>query len=159
MLPSVNEKSNVNLRDSDEERLFQSFKTYFSCAICLNFIEEPRMTPCGHLFCSECLQRWIQSVYPQTYCPKCRNIFRMDDTILMYLGQAAKSTKRVKQESKKKMSFKNTSFYGYRFCSILLYETDFNDSLSLTSVIAVSLAFTFILYFIFQIFETDIVVI
>lgn len=136
------------IKDVEEAKLFQNFKTIFSCSICLNYIIEPRMTPCGHMFCSECLQNWIQSVYPQTRCPCCRESFRLDDTLLLYNGQSTKSTVKLKGAVKKKLSFKSNVFHGHRFCGILLYEMEFEESLSLISVILISILCTGLLYLI-----------
>lgn len=137
-------------RDPEEEKIFQTFKAYFSCSICLNFITKPQMTPCGHLFCSECLNTWSQSIYPQIYCPKCRNPFKMGDTILMYLGQTVKSTKKFDLSIKKKLSYKNTNFNGSRVFNVLLCESRIDDSLSLKTLIFISIFFTVIFTLLFR---------
>ena len=66
-------------KDVEEAKLFQNFKTIFSCSICLSYIMKPRMTPFGHMFCSDCLHKWIQSIYPLTHCSCCRESFKLDD--------------------------------------------------------------------------------
>eukprot|EP00929_Paragymnodinium_shiwhaense_P014951 TRINITY_DN122955_c0_g1_i1.p1 TRINITY_DN122955_c0_g1~~TRINITY_DN122955_c0_g1_i1.p1 ORF type:complete len:413 (-),score=58.60 TRINITY_DN122955_c0_g1_i1:235-1398(-) len=38
----------------------------FSCAICLHIVDAPVQTPCGHVFCNDCL---VQSI---EVCPTCR---------------------------------------------------------------------------------------
>ena len=40
-----------------------------NCIICFDKLENPALTPCGHLFCHECLQMCIHSK-PQ--CPVCK---------------------------------------------------------------------------------------
>ena len=89
-------------KDVEEAKLFQNFKTIFSCSICLSYIMKPRMTPFGHMFCSDCLHKWIQSIYPLTHCSCCRESFKLDDTILMYNGgQSTKSTIRLRNNNNK----------------------------------------------------------
>lgn len=39
------------------------------CAICYNFIAEPAITPCQHVYCLNCIEN---CVYVKTKCPLCR---------------------------------------------------------------------------------------
>ena len=41
----------------------------FKCAICLDVIAEPVQTPCGHLFCEQCIEDHKKS---RNECPTCR---------------------------------------------------------------------------------------
>ena len=40
-----------------------------TCSICFDTLEDPTLTPCGHLFCNECLQLCLQS---KPKCPMCK---------------------------------------------------------------------------------------
>ena len=40
-----------------------------TCPVCLNHITRPRVTPCNHEFCSECLDTWLTR---KLTCPLCR---------------------------------------------------------------------------------------
>lgn len=144
--PVYRNEETCSIRDKEEAQLFKNFKSIFSCSICLNYVNTPRMTPCGHMFCSDCLHCWVQSIYPQTHCPCCRESFKLEDTILMYNGHSTKSTVRLRSNLKKKFSFKNKAFHGYRFCNILLYEMNFSESLSIISVTAIAICFTAVTY-------------
>ncbi|CDS40846.1 Zinc finger RING type [Echinococcus multilocularis] len=54
-----------------------------TCPIDLNFLEDPRLLPCGHVFCRQCLDSYIRQIVsrpqrgastsrPQLPCPICR---------------------------------------------------------------------------------------
>lgn len=127
--------------DSDDERLFSKIKSDFSCAICLSLLKDAIMTPCGHLFCSECLRSWVQSIFPEIMCPKCRSLFKMEETIRSYNGTSSKPSRHNKFYTRCRMHIKEFPFACRTFGSILLYEGDFTDSLSLKSTLF--LIFTF----------------
>ncbi|XP_066939256.1 tripartite motif-containing protein 2-like isoform X3 [Macrobrachium rosenbergii] len=43
-----------------------------TCAICLDLLHRPRSLPCGHTFCSICLQNYANSCRMIITCPSCR---------------------------------------------------------------------------------------
>ena len=45
----------------------------FDCPVCLDIINEPVSLPCGHNFCSDCLQEMTS--YCKGKCPVCRRDF------------------------------------------------------------------------------------
>ncbi|XP_075264023.1 tripartite motif-containing protein 59-like [Convolutriloba macropyga] len=46
---------------------------YTTCSICLGPFDAPRMLPCGHSFCTTCLQSLIDR--DTRKCPDCRKVF------------------------------------------------------------------------------------
>ena len=45
------------------------------CPICAEPFTEPRQVPCGHVYCVECLDKWVNlgdSQWPRLTCPTCR---------------------------------------------------------------------------------------
>lgn len=40
------------------------------CPICLKLLSHPSRTPCGHIFCTSCLQEWLPQ---KAQCPECRS--------------------------------------------------------------------------------------
>eukprot|EP00249_Psilotum_nudum_P025360 c29752_g1_i1 orf=153-752(+) len=51
----------------------------YQCSICLDAaVQHPLVTPCGHLFCAECLQRWIDR---KSSCPLCKSFVSEQNTI------------------------------------------------------------------------------
>lgn len=135
-LEKAQKKHRHKLFDSDEERLFMRLKLDYSCGICLSILTDAVTTPCGHLFCGNCLRTWEQSIFPEVSCPKCRKPFKMEDTIRMYNGTSAKNSRRIHlTRRQKKYLEQDTPFGCSRLSNILLYDSDFSDSLSLKSTL------------------------
>lgn len=64
------------------------------CPVCFDFITNATTTPCGHIYCLECLQRSVSasSARGQTrgrkgvgLCPMCRKTVSFKDTIVLRL--------------------------------------------------------------------------
>ncbi len=51
----------------------------FTCRICLDIPEQPVVTVCGHLFCWNCLYRWIERNRAAAQCPVCRATIDLPD--------------------------------------------------------------------------------
>lgn len=47
------------------------------CPICLSEIHEEYKTPCGHKYCSSCLNEWLNN---HNNCPLCRQIIKLNTT-------------------------------------------------------------------------------
>jgi len=123
----------------EDEQMLRLAKTKFTCGICLSFLKDATMTPCGHMFCSECLMGWIMSIFPDVRCPKCRSTFKMEETIRMYNTSTGKGPRRY---ASKKIASQEFSFKYRKLGSIMLYEEDFSDSLSLKAVVILVISFT-----------------
>ncbi|KAG5191998.1 hypothetical protein JKP88DRAFT_284769 [Tribonema minus] len=54
----------------------------FECNICLDHVNEPVVTRCGHLFCWPCLYRWLNTNH--TECPVCKAGVSCDNVIPLY---------------------------------------------------------------------------
>lgn len=50
------------------------------CGICANVLEDAVITPCGHSFCQQCLETWLESSESDT-CPSCRTTTLVFDLI------------------------------------------------------------------------------
>ncbi|XP_045907096.1 finTRIM family, member 67 [Micropterus dolomieu] len=52
-------------------------KDQFNCSICLDVLKDPVTIPCGHSYCSDCIQNyWDQDDYLGVFvCPQCRQNF------------------------------------------------------------------------------------
>lgn len=44
------------------------------CPICMESVLEQRTLPCGHVFCKDCINRWLVS---KNSCPVCRLVVRV----------------------------------------------------------------------------------
>lgn len=47
------------------------------CIFCLDEQRSPRRIPCGHSFCADCFERYLQ-LSQDSRCPLCRRDFRLD---------------------------------------------------------------------------------
>ncbi|XP_040027249.2 finTRIM family, member 67 isoform X2 [Gasterosteus aculeatus] len=52
-------------------------KDQFNCSVCLDVLRDPVTIPCGHSYCSDCIQNyWDQDDYLGVFvCPQCRHNF------------------------------------------------------------------------------------
>ncbi|XP_019642129.1 PREDICTED: tripartite motif-containing protein 2-like [Branchiostoma belcheri] len=62
--------SKMETSDFDEE--------FLTCAICMLNFRDPKILPCLHSFCRECLQDWAAKQQPLE-CPTCREPVRLPD--------------------------------------------------------------------------------
>ena len=60
-------------KPSSSDHLLEAFKEELSCAICTQELQDPKDLDCCHTFCSECLQKWLDSQCRKTSipCPVC----------------------------------------------------------------------------------------
>ena len=66
------------------------------CSICQQKMSDPVLTPCGHLFCEDCILAWLQSVNQRSHskaCPECRQRVRASEIfhVSQYLTQSQSS--------------------------------------------------------------------
>jgi SNF2 family DNA or RNA helicase len=64
-----------------------------NCVICFDTMENPVLTPCGHMFCKECI---LQSMKYQSSCPQCRTKLSGEQ---LYSLEKTKQNKPVEQEN------------------------------------------------------------
>ena len=50
---------------------------FTTCPICQNTVNDPRKTTCNHIFCEECISRWLTQRARST-CPTCRSAAALD---------------------------------------------------------------------------------
>ncbi|CAL9079170.1 unnamed protein product [Musa textilis] len=64
----------------------------FDCNICLDFVVDPVVTLCGHLYCWPCIYKWMQveSMSPRQ-CPVCKASLSQDTLVPLY-GRGGQST-------------------------------------------------------------------
>ncbi|KAM0960452.1 hypothetical protein ACFX2I_025393 [Malus domestica] len=75
----------------------------FDCSICLDSVQDPVVTLCGHLYCWPCIYKWLQFQSPSSenqdeqklpQCPVCKAEVSESSLIPLYgRGQTTKTTK------------------------------------------------------------------
>jgi hypothetical protein len=74
MMNSFNRCIEITLRNTQckKRKRGESYCSmhFKECSICLNEINDPVLLSCNHLFCKECIYRWIVK---SGNCPMCRN--------------------------------------------------------------------------------------
>ncbi|XP_017237730.1 E3 ubiquitin-protein ligase RMA1H1 [Daucus carota subsp. sativus] len=75
-----------------EDKVEQGITGSFDCNICLDFVHDPVVTLCGHLYCWPCIYKWIhyQSVSPENpdyqppQCPVCKAVVSKETLVPLY---------------------------------------------------------------------------
>lgn len=62
------------------QRFISSIDPNLICGICANVLQDAVITPCGHSFCQQCLETWLESSETDT-CPTCRTTTLVFDLI------------------------------------------------------------------------------
>ncbi|KAH9995497.1 hypothetical protein BJV77DRAFT_222342 [Russula vinacea] len=70
------------------------------CPICLNSFtfEHIRSLPCGHTYCSSCVEKLIDEALDEATCPECRYEFEFDDVRRLFIKPSAKHIARRLQK-------------------------------------------------------------
>ena len=96
------------------------------CPICINNATLPVVTKCGHIFCKECINSWI-NIRGKLECPVCKNGIKLNEIIELFPKINNKTETKVNNtqeqvrnniENGKPTFFQrianNFGFYGYR---------------------------------------------
>ncbi|CAD8205936.1 unnamed protein product [Paramecium pentaurelia] len=75
----------MNSQKQDDEKYKK-----FQCKICLDLATEPVITPCGHLYCWQCLYTWAEKKNP-LQCPYCSNVFELNKVTTIFTGDSKES--------------------------------------------------------------------
>jgi E3 ubiquitin-protein ligase RNF5 len=68
----VTEDETSQKKKDDVEKTGSNDGDFFDCNICLDLAKEPVLTCCGHLFCWQCLYRWLHLHSDAKECPVCK---------------------------------------------------------------------------------------
>ncbi|XP_034137513.1 E3 ubiquitin-protein ligase TRIM21 [Drosophila guanche] len=64
---------------------------YYTCSMCMGTAVRPRVSFCGHLFCSECIEAWMKARGPFVRCPFCTSHIA-DKTLITVQASSSRST-------------------------------------------------------------------
>lgn len=82
-------------------------KVKFECRICMEKSENPVATQCGHLFCKNCIDRWLTQNNAKLVCPVCKSGVSLE-TLIRINPDAAGNTHKANE----KVSGGNSRVYG-----------------------------------------------
>lgn len=86
----LNEEGNVVSVDSDNRRWVsdsasmpeaQASTGFSKCTLCLSYRQHPTATPCGHVFCWNCIMEWCNE---KPECPLCRTPITHSSLVCLY---------------------------------------------------------------------------
>ncbi|XP_073013538.1 uncharacterized protein [Typha latifolia] len=77
-----NSKKNKSKNPQPEPVKVSPQEPAFSCPVCLNQLDEPCSTICGHIFCQSCIKASIKA---QKKCPTCRRKLNKNNFHRVYL--------------------------------------------------------------------------
>ena len=107
----------------------QRFVSYIDpnliCSICANVLQDAVITPCGHSFCQQCLETWLESSETDT-CPTCRTTTLLFDLIPVLairgiIGNLHTSCENVENGCKMVMKLDNIASHSRR-CEFALVK-------------------------------------
>ena len=95
-----------------QRKSLKLLEEFFSCPICLDILQEPTTTICGHNFCSNCIKKTNYE------CAVCRKILVEEGVSINYqIKNILESTKNLNDEEFEKkyfgrqQNFRNTFFF------------------------------------------------
>ncbi|XP_041745243.1 zinc finger protein RFP-like [Coregonus clupeaformis] len=53
-----------------------------SCPICLQLLSDPMSLPCGHVYCSACLRKYMDTDTASHFCPECQVEFQVSQALV-----------------------------------------------------------------------------
>ncbi|KAK7244313.1 hypothetical protein RIF29_39133 [Crotalaria pallida] len=56
----------------------------FNCNICLESVEDPVITLCGHLYCWPCIYKWLRIENEHQTCPICKSKISLSSLVPLY---------------------------------------------------------------------------
>ena len=78
------------------EKIDEPATTEESCAICMDFLDNPTMTSCGHMFCYDCIKMCLNNVKK---CPMCKQDLEGKELIKIISQQKEEVKKDITQEN------------------------------------------------------------
>ncbi|XP_034485286.1 E3 ubiquitin-protein ligase ORTHRUS-LIKE 1 [Drosophila innubila] len=74
------EQEQEELEDAGDSA--ESESNFYTCLVCMNTAQDPVVAFCGHMFCAQCIHKWMRSqLGSYAKCPYCQSIIG-DNTLI-----------------------------------------------------------------------------
>ncbi|XP_030080773.1 E3 ubiquitin-protein ligase RNF170 [Drosophila hydei] len=87
MNTSATNSSDSSNSDSDTEEDDSFDNRYYTCLVCMRTARLPRVTFCGHVFCTDCIGKWITWQGSFAKCPYCQSRVGSNTLITVSYGR------------------------------------------------------------------------
>ncbi|XP_017084440.2 LOW QUALITY PROTEIN: uncharacterized protein LOC108116871 [Drosophila eugracilis] len=83
--PSPRDSSTTSDNDENETTGNVSF---YTCMVCMRSARKPRVSFCGHLFCTKCIRNWMKMKGSRAKCPYCQSRVGENTLVTVRYGRA-----------------------------------------------------------------------
>jgi peroxin-10 len=80
-------KIQITLKESNQNNNLDEKSFRSKCPLCLEFVSQPTLTYCGHIFCWNCINRYVVSSIKRSdsaKCPTCRVLIEQNKLIYLF---------------------------------------------------------------------------
>ncbi|KAI9106904.1 hypothetical protein K1719_022432 [Acacia pycnantha] len=95
---AVLEEGEEKRREGDGSNILDILNGTLQCSFCLELLERPVTTPCGHNFCLKCFKKWVGQ--GKKTCAKCRAVIPSDVASGIRINSAVVNAIRAAKASK-----------------------------------------------------------
>ena len=130
-------------------------ENFNECPICLSSQKLPIVTKCGHIFCWNCIKKWVE-VNGKMECPSCKNGIKLNEVIKLYAGNNKTNKGEIDDRPQQERSQpeynifqkigNNFGLYGYTSDTTLRPISQKEVQRNIASLVVLIIGIVFIIY-------------